>query len=140
LKISFNNLGQYIPFILFLQKKGNIHGIQYNPWKIILSLCTITALISALLDNVTTVLLIVPMTFVITETLELDPIPFLIPEILASNIGGTSTLIVLCLVVLGLVFHSQVGYSSAVVALSGASILPFVATLIPLIQAMGASG
>ena len=45
------------------------------------------------MDNVTTVLLIVPMTFVITKTLELDPIPFLIPQILASNIGGTSTLI-----------------------------------------------
>lgn len=64
-----------------------------NPWRIILALSTITAITSALLDNVTTVLLIAPMTLVITETLELNPIPFLIPEILASNIGGTATLI-----------------------------------------------
>ena len=64
-----------------------------DPWRIVLSFSIITAITSALLDNVTTVLLIAPMTLVITETLELDPIPFLIPEILASNIGGTSTLI-----------------------------------------------
>lgn len=64
-----------------------------NPWRIILAFSIITAITSALLDNVTTVLLIAPMTLVITETLELNPIPFLIPEILASNIGGTATLI-----------------------------------------------
>ncbi len=64
-----------------------------NPWRIILAFSVITAITSALLDNVTTVLLIAPMTLVITETLEMDPIPFLIPEILASNIGGTATLI-----------------------------------------------
>jgi len=56
-------------------------------------LCAVTALISAFLDNVTTVLLIVPMTFVITKKLNVNPMPFLIPEILASNIGGTATLI-----------------------------------------------
>lgn len=64
-----------------------------DPWRIILAFSGITAITSALLDNVTTVLLIAPMTLVITETLELNPLPFLIPEILASNIGGTATLI-----------------------------------------------
>lgn len=53
----------------------------------------ITALLSALLDNVTTVLLIGPMTIVICNLININPIPFLITEIIASNIGGTSTLI-----------------------------------------------
>lgn len=64
-----------------------------NPWRIMLSLAAITAVTSALLDNVTTVLLIVPVTFSITTELELNPVPFLITQILASNIGGTATLI-----------------------------------------------
>ena len=52
-----------------------------------------TAVFSALLDNVTTVLLFAPVTLLIADELELDPIPFLIGEALASNIGGTATLI-----------------------------------------------
>ena len=64
-----------------------------EPIKIIVALSLITAILSAFLDNVTTVLLIVPVTFAIASKLELNPIPFLIPEILASNIGGTATLI-----------------------------------------------
>ncbi len=67
--------------------------VKGDPWKIILVFSVITAVTSALLDNVTTVMLIAPMTLIITNTLGLDPIPFLIPEIIASNIGGTSTLI-----------------------------------------------
>ncbi|MEW5899378.1 MAG: ArsB/NhaD family transporter, partial [Bacillota bacterium] len=57
------------------------------------ALSGLTAFISAFLDNVTTVLLVVPVTFAIARRLELNPVPFLIPEILASNIGGTATLI-----------------------------------------------
>jgi Na+/H+ antiporter NhaD/arsenite permease-like protein len=57
----------------------------------LLSICT--AVLSALLDNVTTVLLIVPVTLALTRQLELPPYPFLFAEILASNIGGTATLI-----------------------------------------------
>jgi len=64
-----------------------------KPVKILVSLSVITALLSALLDNVTTVLLVVPVTFSIVGTLRLNPMPFLISEILASNIGGTATLI-----------------------------------------------
>ncbi len=64
-----------------------------EPWRLMLALSTITAVGSAFLDNVTTVLLIVPVTFSITEELKINPIPFLITEIIASNVGGTSTLI-----------------------------------------------
>lgn len=64
-----------------------------EPWRLMLALSTITAVGSAFLDNVTTVLLIVPVTFSITEELKINPIPFLITEIIASNVGGTATLI-----------------------------------------------
>lgn len=53
----------------------------------------ITAFASAFLDNVTTVLLIVPVTFSIARQLQVSPIPYLVSQILASNIGGTATLI-----------------------------------------------
>lgn len=64
-----------------------------NPAAILSSLAGVTAFASALLDNVTTVLLIVPVTLAITAKLELNPLPFLVAEIIASNIGGTATLI-----------------------------------------------
>ena len=64
-----------------------------HPIKILVTLALFTAIASAFLDNVTTVILIMPVTFVIADKLELDPIPYLITEILASNIGGTATLI-----------------------------------------------
>jgi Na+/H+ antiporter NhaD/arsenite permease-like protein len=52
-----------------------------------------TAVLSAFLDNLTTVLLIVPITFLLADTLDIDPIPLVITEIVVSNIGGTATLI-----------------------------------------------
>ncbi len=64
-----------------------------NAWKILLWFAIFTAIASALLDNVTTVLLIAPITILIAEMLDISPFPFLIAEILAANIGGTATLI-----------------------------------------------
>ena len=64
-----------------------------KPKLILISLAFFTAIVSAFLDNVTTVILIMPVTFVIAKELDINPIPFLITEILASNIGGTATLI-----------------------------------------------
>jgi Na+/H+ antiporter NhaD/arsenite permease-like protein len=64
-----------------------------KPWGILVMLSVVTAVFSALLDNVTTVLLIAPVTLLITEELNVDPYPFLFAEIFASNIGGTATLI-----------------------------------------------
>ena len=64
-----------------------------DPWRILVVLCTITAVASALLDNVTTVILIGPITLFIASALRVSPVPYLIGEILASNIGGTATLI-----------------------------------------------
>ena len=64
-----------------------------EPRRILVYLCVITAVFSAFLDNVTTVLLMVPVTFSITKILKLDPMPYLLTQIIASNIGGTATLI-----------------------------------------------
>ncbi|MEC3031265.1 ArsB/NhaD family transporter [Bacillus thuringiensis] len=66
---------------------------QGNPIKILISLSLLTALGSAFLDNVTTVLLVVPVTLSITRILQVNPVPYLLSEIIFSNIGGTATLI-----------------------------------------------
>ena len=63
------------------------------PILILATLGIFTAVVSAFLDNVTTVILILPITFAISKTLDIDPIPFLLTEVFASNIGGTATLI-----------------------------------------------
>lgn len=73
-----------------------IKGIKLtkgNPWKMLIMLAMVTAVLSAFLDNVTTVLIIVPLTFAVTDAIKLNPMPFLISEILFSNIGGALTLI-----------------------------------------------
>ena len=64
-----------------------------RPFAVVLSLAVTTAVLSAFLDNLTTVLLMVPITFLLADALDVDPIPLVIIEILVSNIGGTATLI-----------------------------------------------
>ena len=70
-----------------------VRRAQGRPYRLLVLICLITAAASALLDNVTTVVLMTPVTFFIAQRLRADPVPFLISEILASNIGGTATLI-----------------------------------------------
>jgi Na+/H+ antiporter NhaD/arsenite permease-like protein len=67
--------------------------VHARPWGILLMLSLVTAVFSAFLDNVTTVLLIAPITLLITEELKVSPYPYLFTEIFASNIGGSATLI-----------------------------------------------
>ena len=103
--IDFNTLGVLVGMMLFV---GVVKGsgifeylaiksaklVRGNPWLIMLVFSIITALLSALLDNVTTILLIGPVTYTVCKLLlDINPIPFFITEILASNIGGTATLI-----------------------------------------------
>jgi Na+/H+ antiporter NhaD/arsenite permease-like protein len=64
-----------------------------RPLAVVLALSVTTGVLSAFLDNVTTVLLIVPITFLLADALDVDPMPLIIIEIVASNIGGTATLI-----------------------------------------------
>ena len=64
-----------------------------HPIRILIALGLFTAVTSAFLDNVTTVILVLPITFAIAKQLEVDPLPYLLTEIFSSNIGGTATLI-----------------------------------------------
>jgi Na+/H+ antiporter NhaD/arsenite permease-like protein len=73
-----------------------VHAVRLgrgNPFRILIILSLVTAVTSALLDNVTIVILIVPVTLLVAASLRTNPLPFLIAQILASNIGGTATLI-----------------------------------------------
>src|SRR4051794_14279770 len=80
--------GMFEYMAVWAAKKAKAH-----PAGILLLLQVVTAVLSALLDNVTTVLLIVPVTLAITRELKVAPYPYLFAEVLASNIGGTATLI-----------------------------------------------
>lgn len=72
---------------------GLLKKTKGHPVLILITLGIFTAVASAFLDNVTTVILVVPVTFLVAKNLDINPIPFLITEILTSNIGGTATLI-----------------------------------------------
>ncbi len=102
--VDFNTLGVLMGMMLFVaivKQSGIFEYIAIktaklskgNPWTIMMAFMLITAILSAFLDNVTTVLLVGPMTIAVTGILELNPIPFLMTQIMASNIGGTATLI-----------------------------------------------
>lgn len=102
--VDFNTIGLLTGMMIIVaisQKTGMfqylaIKGAKFvkgEPWGILVMLSLITAIASALLDNVTTVLLIVPITLLITDELKINPYPFLFMQIFASNIGGTTTLI-----------------------------------------------
>jgi Na+/H+ antiporter NhaD/arsenite permease-like protein len=70
-----------------------IHFSRGEPFRLLVILALVTAGLSALLDNVTTVILLTPVTLSIARTLQVSPFPYLMSQILASNIGGTATLI-----------------------------------------------
>ncbi|MBN2604834.1 MAG: ArsB/NhaD family transporter [Bacilli bacterium] len=103
-RIDFNTIGLLIGMMIMVNIIKRTGLFQYlaiktakiakgNPVKIILYFSIITAVASGLLDNVTTILLIVPVTLVISDTLKINPIPFIIAEIMSANIGGAATLI-----------------------------------------------
>ncbi len=102
--VDFNTLGLLTGMMIIVGVTKNSGIFQYlaiwsakkvqaKPWGILVMLVLVTAVLSALLDNVTTVLLIAPVTLLITDSLKIHPYPFLFAEIFASNIGGTATLI-----------------------------------------------
>ena len=64
-----------------------------RPLALVFTLAGATAILSAFLDNLTTILLMVPITFLLADALDIDPIPLVLIEVIASNIGGTATLI-----------------------------------------------
>jgi Na+/H+ antiporter NhaD/arsenite permease-like protein len=70
-----------------------VRRAEGRPYRLMVLISLITAVVSMLLDNVTTVVLMTPVTFFVAQRLGMSPLPFLISQILASNIGGTATLI-----------------------------------------------
>jgi Na+/H+ antiporter NhaD/arsenite permease-like protein len=70
-----------------------VRRAEGRPYRLMVMMSLITAVVSMFLDNVTTVVLMTPVTFFVAERLGMSPVPFLISQILASNIGGTATLI-----------------------------------------------
>ncbi|NLA70217.1 MAG: ArsB/NhaD family transporter [Clostridiales bacterium] len=102
--IDFNTIGVLFGMMVFVAVARSSGMFEYiaikaakavkgDPWKLMVVFMLITALLSSILDNVTTVLLIGPMTLAITKMLEVNPVPFLMTQVFASNIGGTATLI-----------------------------------------------
>jgi Na+/H+ antiporter NhaD/arsenite permease-like protein len=102
--IDFNTIGLLVGMMIIVNITAETGIFNYlaiwsakkvngDPVKLFIALSTLTAVCSALLDNVTTVLLTVPVTISITSQLKVPPVPYLIAQILASNIGGTATLI-----------------------------------------------
>ncbi|CAM3178845.1 SLC13 family permease [Sporolactobacillus spathodeae] len=102
--IDFNTIGLLIGMMILvslLSKTGvfqflaiwSAQKVKGRPLALLIALSLLTAIGSAFLDNVTTVLLIVPMTFSIAKRLGILPTPFLISEVFMSNIGGTATMI-----------------------------------------------
>ena len=82
--LSKTGLFEWAAVQAYAQSGGSI-------WRLTFILCIITAFFSALLDNVTTILLIVPVTIQICKVLDLEPVPLIIAEVMFSNIGGAAT-------------------------------------------------
>lgn len=102
--VDFNTIGVLVGMMLFVAVVKRSGLFEYlavktaklaggNPWNIMVAFLIITAVLSSILDNVTTVLLMGPITIAITKTLKISPVPFFMTQIMASNIGGTATLI-----------------------------------------------
>ena len=139
--VDFNTLGLLagMMVIVAITRKSGVFQflavwsakkVNADPWGILVMLALVTAVLSALLDNVTTVLLVAPVTLLITETLRVSPYPYLFTQIFAANIGGTATLI-------GdppnIMIGSAVGYSfnDFVLNLAPVVVVILAATLIP---------
>ncbi len=102
--IDFNTLGLLAGMMLIVRLTETTGVYTYlairagqlargRPLYVVVALAGSTALLSAFLDNLTTVLLMVPITFLLADTLDIDPLPLVLIEIITSNIGGTATLI-----------------------------------------------
>jgi Na+/H+ antiporter NhaD/arsenite permease-like protein len=102
--IDFNTIGLLLGMMIIVAVLGETGIFEYlgvrmskaskgDMWKLMVMFCVFTATVSMFIDNVTTVLLIVPITISVFRTLKLSPVPFILAQVLASNVGGTATLI-----------------------------------------------
>ena len=102
--VDFNTIGLLIGMMILVHLTRETGVYDYiairagqlsrgRPLYVVIALAGTTAVLSAFLDNLTTILLIVPVTFVLADALDIDPLPLIVIEVIASNIGGTATLI-----------------------------------------------
>lgn len=102
--IDFNTIGLLLGMMIIVAILAETGIFQYvavraskaskaNLWKLMLMLCTFTAITSMFIDNVTTILLMVPVTISVFRVFKVSPIPFILSQVLASNVGGAATLI-----------------------------------------------
>jgi Na+/H+ antiporter NhaD/arsenite permease-like protein len=102
--IDFNTIGLLLGMMIIVAILAETGIFQYvavraskaskaNLWKLMLILCTFTAVTSMFIDNVTTILLMVPVTISVFRVFKVSPIPFILAQVLASNVGGAATLI-----------------------------------------------
>ena len=84
--LSHTGVFEWFAVEAYKRSKGNV-------WSLVVILCLITAVLSAFLDNVTTMLLLTPVTIQLAKVLDLKPIPLLISEVIFSNVGGAATMI-----------------------------------------------
>lgn len=102
--IDFNTIGLLLGMMIIVALLAESGIFQYvavraskaskaNLWKLMLMLCTFTAVTSMFIDNVTTILLMIPVTISVFRVFKVSPIPFILAQVLASNVGGAATLI-----------------------------------------------
>jgi Na+/H+ antiporter NhaD/arsenite permease-like protein len=102
--IDFNTIGLLLGMMIIVAVLADTGVFQWvgikaskitkgNLWKLLFVLCTFTAIVSMFIDNVTTILLMIPVTIAVFRTLKISPMPFILAQALASNVGGTASLI-----------------------------------------------
>lgn len=102
--IDFNTIGLLMGMMVIIAILEETGAFQYlgiftakktkgNPWMLVVALGTLTTVLSLILDNVTTIILIVPVTIIITKIIKINPVPILMAEALLSDTGGVATLV-----------------------------------------------
>lgn len=138
--VDFNTIGLLVGMmiIVYLTQQTGVYDFVAiragqlsggRPLAVTMSLAGTTALLSAFLDNLTTILLIAPITFLLADALDIEAVPLLIIEVIASNIGGTATLIgdppnIIIAGATGLSFNAFIVNLAPIVALTFAVVIP----------------
>ncbi|HET8814191.1 MAG TPA: ArsB/NhaD family transporter [Solirubrobacterales bacterium] len=138
--VDFNTIGLLVGMMILVYltqqtgvydyvaiRAGQISGGR--PLAVTMSLAGVTALLSAFLDNLTTILLIAPITFLLADALDIEAVPLLIIEVIASNIGGTATLIgdppnIIIAGATGLSFNAFIANLAPIVVITFAVVIP----------------
>jgi Na+/H+ antiporter NhaD/arsenite permease-like protein len=138
--VDFNTIGLLVGMMILVYltqqtgvydyvaiRAGQLSGGK--PLAVTMSLAGTTALLSAFLDNLTTILLVVPITFLLADALDIDALPLVIIEVIASNIGGTATLIgdppnIIIAGATGLSFNAFIVNLAPIVALTFVVVIP----------------